>query len=397
MAQGLAQELGGEIVLQRWKHEQTVCTTLALPGAAIPFEPCLATRGDVLLFALSRGALQEALDQCGRDTSILAHPRVAELPEKSFEGLVSFGFSDDPKTIERGFGAMGMLQAALSNALMAQGGLPAGMPSLSALLPSYGALARGARPNVSLTYVRGSDLIQATTHDSSFVARLVAKAGSPMGQANPMALGIVASIAIPKLMEARNTANEAAAIATLRALTSAQAQFQATAAADADGDGNGEYGTLAELAGVRPVRGSNVRLEPPVLTRALGELEEDGCGGGVVSKSGYYYQVWLPAAGGGALGNSHGREIDAELAELRWCAYAWPMDVGATGVRAFYVDQLGDVYATDNFMPDSYTGVCGDGGNQPGYASALESPRDFDSHPPAHGASVDGNVWSVVR
>ena len=39
----------------------------------------------------------------------------------------------------------------------------------------------------------------------------------------------------------------AAAVATLRNISSAQAQFQATAKADADNDGTGEFGAFIEL------------------------------------------------------------------------------------------------------------------------------------------------------
>ena len=39
-------------------------------------------------------------------------------------------------------------------------------------------------------------------------------------------IAIIASIAIPKLMSARLSANEAAAIATLRSISSSQAQVQ---------------------------------------------------------------------------------------------------------------------------------------------------------------------------
>jgi len=55
-------------------------------------------------------------------------------------------------------------------------------------------------------------------------------------------IAIIASIAIPKLLSARISANENAAIATLRSIASAQAQLQASSAIDTDADGGGEYG-----------------------------------------------------------------------------------------------------------------------------------------------------------
>ena len=49
-------------------------------------------------------------------------------------------------------------------------------------------------------------------------------------------IAIIAAIAIPNLLSARLNANETAAVATLRNISSAQAQFQATAKADAARD-----------------------------------------------------------------------------------------------------------------------------------------------------------------
>src|SRR5262245_40468575 len=67
-------------------------------------------------------------------------------------------------------------------------------------------------------------------------------------------IAIIASIAIPKLMSARLAANEAAAISTLRTISSAEATFRSTTSADTDADGAGEFGYLAELAGRVPMR-----------------------------------------------------------------------------------------------------------------------------------------------
>lgn len=53
-------------------------------------------------------------------------------------------------------------------------------------------------------------------------------------------IGIIAAIAIPNLLAARRSANEASAIASLRTLTGAEATYQTSA-------GNGNYGNLAAL------------------------------------------------------------------------------------------------------------------------------------------------------
>ena len=53
-------------------------------------------------------------------------------------------------------------------------------------------------------------------------------------------IGIIAAIAIPNLLAARRSANEASAIASLRTLTGAQATYQSSVGANS-------YGTLASL------------------------------------------------------------------------------------------------------------------------------------------------------
>ena len=95
-------------------------------------------------------------------------------------------------------------------------------------------------------------------------------------------IAIIASIAIPKLMSARISANENAAIATLRSIASAQAQLQSSCAIDTDADGGGEYGFFGELAGTAGMRiydaaadapgvDAAALLDPAILPTAFGE------------------------------------------------------------------------------------------------------------------------------
>jgi prepilin-type N-terminal cleavage/methylation domain-containing protein len=173
-------------------------------------------------------------------------------------------------------------------------------------------------------------------------------------------IAIIASIAIPNLLSARLSANETAAIATLRNLASAQAQCQASGVIDGDGDGTGEYGYFGELSGAFPVRGfvggviamTATQITPPVLSGAFGNVVASN-----VSRSGYLFRIYLPGnvspgegvaetAGGGA-GGVFGT-ISSDLCETTWCAYAWPVNRGNSGNRAFFVNQQGDVLQTQN-------------------------------------------------
>ena len=101
-------------------------------------------------------------------------------------------------------------------------------------------------------------------------------------------IAIIASIAIPNLLNSRLTANESAAIATLKTLSSAQAQCQAGGNIDANQNGAGEYGYFGELAGGAGIRNasgaaSTDRLSPPVLSGAFANVSSQaGLTGGVV-------------------------------------------------------------------------------------------------------------------
>ena len=62
-------------------------------------------------------------------------------------------------------------------------------------------------------------------------------------------IAIIASIAIPNLLAARLNANESAAVATLKNISSAQSQCQASGVIDTNANGQGEYGYFGELSG----------------------------------------------------------------------------------------------------------------------------------------------------
>lgn len=166
-------------------------------------------------------------------------------------------------------------------------------------------------------------------------------------------IAIIASIAIPNLLSARLNANETAAIATLRNISSAQAQFQAGAKIDVDEDGSGEFGYFGELAGAVAVRGPNGgtadAIDPPVLSAAFRAVNNR-----TVTRSGYIFAMYLPdddgvgtaeAADGGA--DASGLP-DADNCETTWCCYAWPANYNTSGNRVFFCNQQGDVIQSNN-------------------------------------------------
>jgi len=211
-------------------------------------------------------------------------------------------------------------------------------------------------------------------------------------------IAIIASIAIPNLLSARLNANESAAIATLKNISSAQSQCQASAVIDVNSNGAGEYGFFGELSGAQTVRGGTQRISPPVLSTAFGNVATAR-----VSRSGYTFQMFLPddaAAGiaedatGGDPTNDAG--VDAGQAETLWCCYAWPQVYGNSGKRTFFVNQAGDVLST-NAAVVQYSSATG--GTQPGYDAAFVGTGTIamSAAVAANTVGVDTNTWTVVN
>ncbi len=223
-------------------------------------------------------------------------------------------------------------------------------------------------------------------------------------------IALVSSLALPKLRAGRVSANETAALSTLRSMASAQAQAMAAVAIDTDADGVGEAGYLAELAGLRPLRVNAAgvpvagvagadELNPAVLSRLCGDVTA-----GVIVKSGYVFQVWLagPTAGGlvpglaeDAAGGKLGAPFpDANNSELHWCAYAWPLQAGSTGRNVYFISGQGQPLSYSNRGAVSYDGT----GGGPGFDAAFTVPGDMGSALSGGGAAgADGNTWVTAQ
>jgi prepilin-type N-terminal cleavage/methylation domain-containing protein len=244
-------------------------------------------------------------------------------------------------------------------------------------------------------------------------------------------IAIIASIAIPKLMSARISANENAAIATLRSIASAQAQLQSSCAIDTDADGGGEYGYFGEMAGTADMRvydaGADAPgllggalLDPPILPTAFGDVVQDAGAECCVERAGYYFKIFLPdvqAAGAVAgiaedgavgVGGSAGVTFpDSDNCEILWCCYAWPVEAESTGNRAFFINQEGDLLQTLNAEGAAQTIVLYEGlaaGATPVFDAAYDNAAGggLTGMGAALGITAqglvpnDGNVWTIV-
>ena len=206
-------------------------------------------------------------------------------------------------------------------------------------------------------------------------------------------IAIIASIAIPNLLSARVSANETAAIATLRSISSAQAQVQASSAIDVDTDGAGEYGYFGELAGAINVRGTTNPITPPTLSAAFGLVS-----GSRVTRSGYFFQMWLPDAAGAGVaeaatgGATSATAVDANMCEVIWAAYAWPINRQTSGNRAFFVNQAGDVLQTQNDTAQ-YSGTT----TTPAFDAAFVAAGSLGLQVAVNTIGQDGERWTTVQ
>lgn len=125
-------------------------------------------------------------------------------------------------------------------------------------------------------------------------------------------IGIIAAIAIPSLLRSRMSANEAAAIGSLKTIAAGQTDYNNnssphsyTDALECLGSGNGAGG---------------VGFVDPALAVGL--------------KSGYRIQM---AYGG----------FDNVASYWAWSATAWPVVYSSTGIRSFYIDESGNIRGLD--------------------------------------------------
>ena len=173
-------------------------------------------------------------------------------------------------------------------------------------------------------------------------------------------IAIIAAIAIPGLLRARIASNESSAIGSLRSLSTTEVQAQQQALCDQDADGSGEFCTLQELAGVeatpdgQDINGDAVDgklADPPFISATFGIIGASGQS----EKSGYNVIVFLPGDAAGisdaANGGARAALTDQELIsaqEAKFRMYAWPSTAGTTGIRAFAIDQTGELLSTGN-------------------------------------------------
>jgi len=139
-------------------------------------------------------------------------------------------------------------------------------------------------------------------------------------------IGIIAAIAVPGLLRARMSGNEASAIGSLRAITTAEAAFSASCAA-------GAYATKLEDLVLPPAGSSQGFLSP--------DLRSNG-----VTKSGYVVTI-APDASSGVAAMSTATPCNATPTSDLYSSYfarADPLTPGGTGTRFFATDTRATIF-----------------------------------------------------
>lgn len=137
-------------------------------------------------------------------------------------------------------------------------------------------------------------------------------------------IGIIAAIAVPGLLSARRSGNEASAIGSMRAIHSANTNFASSC-------GFGRYATLL------------TQLSTPPTAGGTAFISADLGGAATVEKSGY--NVTMAAGSDGQQGSQTSCNGFAGTAlRTSFYATAQPVTAGSTGSRYFWIGPGGTVF-----------------------------------------------------
>jgi prepilin-type N-terminal cleavage/methylation domain-containing protein len=151
-------------------------------------------------------------------------------------------------------------------------------------------------------------------------------------------IGIIAAIAVPGLLRARMSGNEASAIGSLRAINSSQQAFSSACANGFYAQGLGQL-SMAPAAGGAPFISPDLGLDAMAAPIANGAVNE---------KSGYF--VTLDTGAMAAVSTraacNDGGLIPTGIGDLVAAYIAWadPTTPGSSGSRYFWTNTLGTIY-----------------------------------------------------
>lgn len=141
-------------------------------------------------------------------------------------------------------------------------------------------------------------------------------------------IGIVSAIAVPGLLRARTSGNEASAIGSLRAIASSQQAYQSSC-------GGGFFAKALSTLADPPMAGATAFISPDLGSAAAGaSLEKSG------------YEILMDQASDGIDNAVAGCNPSGMVGGLTSSYYvrAGPANVGMSGTRYFWTSPLGTIY-----------------------------------------------------
>ena len=152
-------------------------------------------------------------------------------------------------------------------------------------------------------------------------------------------IGIIAAIAVPGLLRARMSGNEASAIGSLRAINSSQQAYSSSCA-------NGFYAKGLDDLGQAPSGGGAPFISPDLSTAAAGAS---------LQKSGYWVGM-NEAADGDDANNAACNQVIAGDLTSAYIAWGDPITPNSTGVRFFWTNTLGTIYTFNTTLSGETAG-----------------------------------------
>jgi len=169
------QEAGEQVELRTLRAGELELTSLVFPGLPIPIAPTWVVDGGYLYLGLSPQAAAAAAEVARSGRGLLQNPRFATgLEAVGFDpSVVSATFFDTPALLRDGYPYMTLAMDAVGN-LARRAGVA---DDLGLLMPSLGALSRGAEASISVSRVVGDDTTSLACGDLSWTVNLTALAG----------------------------------------------------------------------------------------------------------------------------------------------------------------------------------------------------------------------------
>ncbi len=139
-------------------------------------------------------------------------------------------------------------------------------------------------------------------------------------------IGIIAAIAVPGLLRARMSGNEASGIGSIRTISSAEATYASSC-------GGGGYAvTMADLS-LPPTAGG-----PGFISTDLAAATA-----AATSKSGYWFTIANGPAGTAVMAAANTCNASTAASSTQFFATAQPATAGSTGTRFFATDHSGQI------------------------------------------------------